>query len=178
MILFVSPVKTRILKVNLRKHLEQKGLSQNALAAEIDIAPQTLAKILNDEWDYVSRDSIERTIDYLGLDIPQVFELVDVDFWKHIEDKKRCTFLRGSNDPKAPRDELTIPGADNDATQVVVPFVRRFGKDVVRFVDQERNEKKLIDQAKRENCIVIGSPKSNAATEILLSCFFVCVLLF
>lgn len=165
-------VKTRILKVNLRKHLEEKNLSQNALAKEIGISPQTLGKMLNDEWEYVQRDSIERTIDYLGLDVSQVFELIDVDFWKPIEDKKQCTFLRGSHHTLAGGNDFVIPGADADATQVVAPFVRRFGKNVDRYADHERNEDRLIERAKKENCIVIGSPRSNAAAEILLSRFF------
>lgn len=165
-------MKTRILKVNLRKHLEEKNLSQNALAAQIGISPPTLAKMLNDQWEYVSRDSIERTIDYLGLEVAQVFELVDVDFWRPIEDKKQCAFLRGSHTSALRREEITIPGSDNDATQVINRFVRSFGKDVVNYVDHERDEEKLVNYAKKHNCIVIGSPKSNAATEILVSRFF------
>ncbi|MDX6444661.1 MAG: Cro/C1-type DNA-binding domain [Blastocatellia bacterium] len=164
-------MKTRILKVNLRKHLKEKQLSQNALAAQIGIAPPTLAKMLNDEWEYVSRDSIERTIDYLGLEVADVFQLVNVEFWKPIEDRRQCTFLRGSHAHR-PDEGMTIPGPDNDATQLVVPFVRRLATDSVRYIDHERDEEKLIELAKQENCIVIGSPKSNAATEILLSRFF------
>ena len=34
------------------------------------------------------------------------------------------------------------------------------------------SEAQLIDRASRENCIVIGSPKSNEACEILISNFF------
>jgi DNA-binding Xre family transcriptional regulator len=164
-------VKTRILKVNLKAHLRKTKLSDSALAQQIGIAPQTLAKMLTDQWDYVSRDAIERTADYLDLEVWQVFEFVPVNFWKPIEDRKQCTFLRGSQDPDATEDEFTIPGPDVDATNVVFPSVRRFVANA-RYIDHERDVAELIDRAMHENCIVIGSPKSNAATEILLSRFF------
>ncbi len=41
-----------------------------------------------------------------------------------------------------------------------------------KYADHRRDEAELLNRVRSENCIVIGSPKSNAASEIILSRFF------
>lgn len=61
--------------------------------------------------------------------------------------------------------------ADDDATNEITTFLRGVVPGF-SFADDYGDEVRLMERVKRENCIVIGSPKSNNATEILLSRFF------
>lgn len=164
-------METRILKINLSGPLRAQGLTKAALSTRIGISPQKLTKILNDEWPYITRDAIERTADYLRLPASEIFQLVHIDFWKQIHESKQCTFVRGSQNKKGNVQEITIPRSDDDATNEITGFLGDFMSEFT-FADPRLDVDELVNRAKSENCIVIGSPKSNAATEILLSHFF------
>jgi DNA-binding Xre family transcriptional regulator len=164
-------VITRLLKINLSDPLTKSGLSKSALAKQIRVAPDTLNKMLSGQWDYVAREAIERAADYLRLEVTEIFEFVPVHFWKSIEETNQCTFLRGSRWEEGREEEVTIPGPDSDATNEITAFVRSFVSEVT-FADHQRDVDELITRVMDENCIVVGSPKSNTATEILLSRFF------
>jgi hypothetical protein len=127
--------------------------------------------MLNDDWDYITRSAIERAADFVGLEASEIFKFEPVEFWKQIETEQQCTFLRGNQDQRANGPNVTIRVSDNDATNEITDFLREFVPQF-EFVDHRRDEAEYLKQARSENCIVIGSPKSNAATEILLSRFF------
>lgn len=80
----------------LKKEVDRCG-SKRALAREIGISPGKLEKIINDEWDYITRDAIERVADHYSLEVSQIFDLSEIEFWRPIEDRKTCTFVRGSH---------------------------------------------------------------------------------
>lgn len=166
-----SSLATGILKINLAEPLLAKlrGMSKSELAKEIGVSPQKLAAMIDDHWEYITRDAIERVADYLQLTAKEVFEFVPVEFWEPIARSNSCTFLFGSHP-----EEVVIPNLDSQATGLVTGLLRKFlpGFDRVTFVDHGQDEAELLARATRENCIVIGSSKSNAATEILLSRFF------
>jgi DNA-binding Xre family transcriptional regulator len=164
-------VKTRILKVHLAELLARKKLPTLALSKAIGISAPTVDKMLAGDWKYIAREAIERSADYLKVEVSELFELVPVPFWDWVEESKQCTFLRGSHDDNGNRNGLRIPGSDSDATAEITRFTRRFMRSDT-YADHERNIETLIDRAKNENCIVIGGPRTNAATEILLSAFF------
>lgn len=165
---------TRLLKVNLgeplRAELARIG-AKSKLAKRIGISPGKLTKMLNDEWWYVTRDALERTADYLGLDARDVFEFVPVPFWDPIEKVGSCTFLRGTALPTPKRLDIHIPRHDDEATSIIKNFLGDMLQSS-NYADHQNDERQLIERARDENCIVIGSPKSNAATEILVSRFF------
>lgn len=176
MLEFAALMKTRILKTNLAEPLNRRLAEEHtksALAKKIGVSTQKLNAIMRDEWEYITRDALERTIDFLELEVSDVFELVPVDFWKPIEDAKGSILLRGSQEGIS-KDQQYIPRYDDEATHVVKDFMRKFLLDCAEppFADHRQDEAELLKKAKGQNCIVIGSPKTNAATEILLSRFF------
>ena len=104
-------MKTRILNIHLGQALRaelEKFRSRAKLAAKIGVSPQTLAKMLNDDWRYITRGSIERAADYLDLEVADVFEFVPVEFWSQVL-ANRCTFLRGAQDEKGNEQDVIIP---------------------------------------------------------------------
>jgi hypothetical protein len=166
-------VKTRILNVLLGEALRAeliKVKSKAKLATKLSVSPQTLGKMINDDWEYITRESIERAADHLDLELAEVFEFVPVEFWSQIL-TNRCTFLRGAQDEKGNEQDVVIPKADDVATDVIKDYLREHMTEF-KYVDHKRDEAELLNRARSENCIVIGSPKSNAATEIILSRFF------
>lgn len=167
-------MKTRILKVHLGQALlaeTKKPRSKSELAARIGVSPQTLAAMMKDDWQYITRDAIERTADYLQLEVTEVFEFVPVEFWNQILATAQCTFLRGAQDEKGNEQDVKMQRADAGATNEVTNFLREHVSEFT-YADHSRDMEELLHRARSENCIVIGSPKSNAATEILLSRFF------
>jgi hypothetical protein len=167
-------VKTRILKVHLGRALQDKinkGAKRSELSATIGVSPQTLSAMLNDDWQWIARDSIERAADYLQLEAHEVFEFAPVEFWRPIQETGQCTFLRGEQEGESNERNLTIPTYDAEATNVITELLKEHMSKFTYF-DHRRNQDDLIDTARSQNCIVIGSPKSNVATEILLSRFF------
>jgi hypothetical protein len=127
--------------------------------------------MINGDWEFIAREAVERTADYLQLELTEVFEFVPVDFWSRIL-KTGCIFLRGAQDEEGTGQDVDVPGSDGDATNVVTTFLREQHISGFRFADPGRGIDELVNRARSENCIVIGSPKSNAATEILLSRYF------
>jgi DNA-binding Xre family transcriptional regulator len=167
-------MNSRILQVKFSHYLNselttKRSRSREELAKKIGISPQKLVAMIEDKWAYVTRDTIERTADYLNLSVTEVFEFVPVEFWKQIE-ASGCTFLRGSGQT-AESTGIHIVQADDDATNEITTFLRGVIPGF-SFADDYGDEAKLMERVTRENCIVIGSPKSNNATEILLSRFF------
>ena len=169
---------TRILRVNmaltLKAKLREEQLSKGDLAKKLGVAPQTITAMINDDWEYITRDSIERVADYLELPASSLFEFIVTDFWKPIREKRSCTFLRGSEKAQPQSRDLQIPRYDSNATQTVENFLHEFfpGFQGGILAPHSEDENELINRTSRENCIVIGSPKSNAACEILISRFF------
>ncbi len=169
-------MKTRVLRVKLASPLRQllKKVPKLTLAKQIGVSTQKLNSMINDEWMYITRDAIERAADYLNLDANELFEFTPVDFWSPFEHTKSCTFLRGSEDTGSNKSFFRIPRYDDEATGIIKTFLRDFLHNLEDPIvaDHRENEKELLQLVKQENCIVIGSPKSNVATEILLSRFF------
>lgn len=103
-------MNSRVLRVKFRHYLNnelitKRSRSREELAKKIGISPQKLVAMMEDKWSYVTRDTIERTADYLNLSVTDVFEFVPVEFWKHIE-TSGCTFVRGSG--KLPKTTVFI----------------------------------------------------------------------
>jgi DNA-binding Xre family transcriptional regulator len=166
---------SRILRVKLSeivgKALENQ--SKAALASQIGISAQKLSSMINDNWEYITRDSIERVADYFQLQVNELFEFTSVPFWQPIQEAKRCTFPRGSyTEPKGAR-EVRIPRFDLEATMILQEFLYQALSPPPEFVFVDApSEEELIFRSKNENCMVVGSPRSNPACEVLLSRFF------
>jgi len=159
-----------ILKVKLEEALRQRleRTNKQQFAKDAIISPQTLQAMLNDEWEYIHRGAIERVMDCLGLNASQVFESAPATFWDTIKQAQSCFFICGSrNDPP----EVTFPTYALNAARGIQTFLESLDTIKLPFVHNSKQED-LLDMVRTKNCIVIGSPKSNPATEFLLSRFF------
>lgn len=170
-------MNTRFLRVNISTPLKAKmnddHLTLPKLADKLGIARSTLESILNDDWKHIRRGAIEKVADYVGLSANEIFELVPVDFWEPIIKAGQCTFLRGSGSvgrdiPVARWDKVATVKISEFLHEALPGFKTAYERDHITAKD----ENELLDLARNENCIVIGSPKSNLACEILVSHLF------
>src|SRR5436309_14103871 len=95
-----APMLSRILRIRLAESLraQLEKYAKLDLAKKIGVSPQKLTAMINDEWGYITRDAIERAADFLNLTEAVVFQFVPIDFWRPIEQGKKCTFLLGSQE--------------------------------------------------------------------------------
>lgn len=171
-----SNLSTGILKINLAQPLryQLRRQSKLKLARKIGVSSQTLNAMINDDWQYITRDAIERVAAYLQLNAREIFEFIPVEFWEPIVRSNTFTFLRGAHASTDPHVDLQIALSDDVATNVIASFLRESLPDFYSavFAIYRQDEEALLTRVRHENCVVIGSPKSNAAAEILLSRFF------
>src|SRR3970040_301415 len=93
----MPPNQARVLRTRLRELLTARGkTSVSRMARDVGIAPNTLRTLLDDDWQQLGRETIERVCDALGLGVHELFELVDLDFWKSFLRSGRYSLLRGS----------------------------------------------------------------------------------
>ena len=134
-------------------------------AKSVGIAPNTLRTLLRDDWDQLSRDSIERVCDRFQLGIEDLFELEPDTFWAPFEKAGRYTILAGTGSGKSLKDRRTAATLAM-FLQTILP-----GVDVQTEASPSESDK-IVDYVRNHNCIVIGSPRSNPATEVVLSRHF------
>src|SRR5258708_13202427 len=161
----------RTLRIKLADALRKKiGIRGKAeVAKEIGIEVPKVKASLDEDWEYITRDSIERVADYLESTVEEVFEFVPSVFWHNIISTRKCNLVRGGRQDQS---GLVIPMYDNEATQNIQRFLHALGLPDAHFYDDWKSAEELVRLAKTENGIVVRSTKSNPASEILLSHFF------
>lgn len=159
---------TRVLKTRLKELLPREDQESIGFTAEsIGIAPNTLRTMLRDDWDQLARDSIERVCDRYGFGIGDLFELVAEEFWSPFDEATEYTIIRGT--AKSKESDLR----DESAATMVALFLKSSYQSLVRHnKEYSGNETELVDFVKEHNCLIVGSPRSNQATEVILSKHF------
>lgn len=169
-------MKKMVLRTKLAKPLNQqlqKEGSKSALAAKIGVSTQKLTAMMSDDWKYITRDSLERAADYLKLGVADIFELLEVDFWKPIVDAKDWHLFEGPQSPLTHRKEFQKTRYNDETSQTVKKFMREALRQVNEPVEEhDQDEEEVMKKARTHNCIVVGSQKTNKVTEILVSRFF------
>jgi hypothetical protein len=169
-----AAMKTRILKTKLRepinRYLNENRVPKSALAAFIGVSPQKLNAMIEDNWEYITRDALERTADFLNLDLEELFEFTDVKFWNPLEALKKTILLRGVQSEVGR--QVQVPRFDDEAIHVVKRFMRRNLQCGEPIIEHALEPAEVIKRVQTENCFVIGSPRTNTATEIIMSEFF------
>ena len=154
-------MRTRVLKTKLRDLLSQEGLENRVgfAAKSIGVAENTLRAMLRDDWHQLGRESIERVCDRFGVGITDLFELVPDEFWTPFEEAGRYVVIRGDSD-KWIWDAATAA----ELTKFLDMTFQIKGRTKNDFADPAV----LINLVRRNNCLVIGSPRSNRAIEVLI----------
>lgn len=152
-----GPAKPRVLKTRLA--LAKQGVA--SAAESIGIAENTLRGLLRDDWDQLSRDTIEKVCDRYGLKIGDFFEFADTPFWDPLLESNGYAMVRGGTDRVQPLDAA----ARSDVTRYLSSAFRSVkGTNVDHLTEPDA----IIDFARENNTIVVGSARKNRATEVVV----------
>lgn len=150
------------LPARVRRDIEKAGVP--FIAESIGCAPATLRKILEGQWDYVHRSVLERLLDHYQLEVSDLFTLTPSTFWTPFERTPCCTILTGAQ--KSPLFGADLP-VINELIRSIPQFVNGCG---VTVSDVDLSDPVAVSrQVSAANTILVGSPRSNPATEIILS---------
>lgn len=160
---------TRVLRTRLREILAREGLSQIGFLAEsVGVAENTLRTLLRDDWDQLARDTIERVCDRFQLDVADLFQLHPDSFWTPLLRTNKYVVIRGMR-----KSQGRVLPLDAAARSVVTKYLNgTFPGLIGTFIDDLDKPADIVECARNNNCIVVGSPRSNPATEVILSHMF------
>ena len=166
------PTQRRVLTSRLAQYMTEDERRNIATTAEsIDIAPNTLRKLLTDSWDQVGRSTLERVCDRFNISLDQLFEFKDDTFWMPFAGAEGCALVRGPGEGKSER--RFLDPFDGIARGLISAFLQSTIAPQIRpFVLDVSSEGQVIDAVKNHNCIIAGSPKTNPATEVVISRLF------
>lgn len=150
----IRRVKLRLKEV-IDAHEAYKDEPQERMAALLDIAPNTYSKYLRNEALTYERRVLARACDVLNVQIEDLIELMDVDFFSRTG---RVQFLR--NRPQVDREDKT---AEANVTNL-------FNQDIPSVHFEDATE--LAREIYYNDCVILGSPRNNMAGEIALSVLF------
>ncbi len=157
----------------LLQFIQQHGL--NFTAASIGISRGALDKALSSSWDSLNRSVIEKICDRFDLDVSDLLKLEPIDFWTPFAESKQCVFVAETISMETPpfADLESVNLYDQQTTSEIRAFLSSaFGVSNFSAFSDITNEGRVINTIKRHNCVVIGSPRSNPATEIILSRYY------
>lgn len=140
----------------LREIQDQLGLSKTDLERELSMDPRTIEKLLadsdRDPWR-LDRDMLHRYVLFAHEHGFEAFRVEPHPIWKNFENSEEISIFRG---PKK---------ADVPVESLLVKYFERLNSQTHATTVAEGVE----DSMKQHNCVFIGSPKSNRATEMALA---------
>ncbi|MFG0320354.1 MAG: helix-turn-helix domain-containing protein, partial [Planctomycetota bacterium JB042] len=166
---------------HLSKAIRDLGISNTQFADQAGVARSTVQKLIGQDFKELRVDTIERIAARLGTtDITSLFTLRDdtEEFLAPFRATKAVTFLFGTHDvgdPPQGRSRTTIDVWDFRAQNELLQHLRAHVpelRDEMRFFskesfgDEQRDE--VLALARKQNTVVIGSPKVNPVCEFLL----------
>jgi len=163
-------IKTRVLKTNrqrLLREIEAAG-GKARFARALGLHLTTLNSLLNDTWERVERDTIERLADHLNCDLNDLFSLQADRFWQPFIDASSYRIVRGV----VRKNGVKIPLEEQAKTSVINFFQGHLSRLSGGFAEALENEDEIVEYAQNNNCVVIGTHHSNPACEILVSRHF------
>ncbi len=165
----MNPRETRTLKTRLATILDdQTRAAVEQTAKSIGIAPNTYRKILRDDWNQLARKTIEKVCDRFDLEISELFQLVSDNFWKWFEDANEYYILKSKLGGSDPGD--VYQARDAKARSIVTNFLKDSFPTITAHEKtlDIRNEDEILEYLRGHNCIVVGGPKTNPLTEIVI----------
>lgn len=156
------PMDSRALVTGLKARLDPGELtSLNRVAKKVGVAANTLRGLVNDNWDQLSRETIERVCDYFACGPAELFQLTPARFWEPVALVGECHVLKYTDEQQRDRQ------ADLTALALESFLLGRFPTVRVR-TSAPRLVSDVPHYLSNHNCFVLGSPRLNAATEVAL----------
>jgi hypothetical protein len=171
----------REVDLNLQSLLEKRapGTTKVELADRLGISEGTLRGYFENRWTVLDRTVVERLADFFQCDVASLLTTTESRFFdpfRAIKEKHparpTCLYLRRP-DADTPRIGSGRPVAhrDNQAIGRVGRLLQQCIDDIVGIEDQAMTPDQF-DQRLLSNCIVLGSPMVNPASEMAICRIF------
>lgn len=131
-----------------------------AAAESIGIAENTLRTLLRDDWDQLARETIEKICDRYSIGVADLFELVHCPFWDQIAASRTYSIIRDRRQRVQP--------LDASARSIITRHVGSRYSIRGEFKDDLEDPEEIIDFVKQNTCLIIGSARTNRATEVVV----------
>jgi hypothetical protein len=147
-----------------------KNIAQ--LALDLEVAEPTLRHYLDDRWTSLDRGLLERFADHLKCDADKIFETENSPFWKAFEGETSSLYYIRSwaKEPTSPRIDPVF--RDDIALRLVNELVTKCARHTTVYGHQQGDVQRRFRKYANENVVVVGSPKSNLASEDALQSIF------
>ena len=160
----------REVALRLKEMLAAKGMAHAELAKRVGVSKATVAAYCANRWTVLDRTVLERLADVLQCEAGSLLVTEESRFFdpyaNHAGSRPTCIYLRR---PDAETLEIGRPMGhrDNLATGRVDRLLEDAVEGMVAIEDSATTLAEFGERV-RQNCVVLGSPMVNAASEIAL----------
>ena len=150
------------LEVRFARLVERLGLDDRAVAAELGINLPHVRRLRTDTWTEISRADLQAILCWCRRHDCDVFSVEPSPIWRTLPEHE-VVLLRGSDKDKNP-----LPADAQTEAQLLEVLTAEQCKVTSLPIDSA-NMGQVVEFMKTKNCIFIGSPKHNLATEAALT---------
>lgn len=147
----------------IRQALEELQLEARTLAAELNVNPPHLERLRDGTWTTVNRTDLQSLLCWARKRDRELIAVVENPLWRTLS-KKEVMVFRGKSDTGNP-----LASDSNVETELLEALEQEQCTFTSRALDAEEARRDIPELMKTTNCVFIGSPKLNAATEVALS---------
>lgn len=147
----------------LRPTLQELEVEGKAVAAELGINPPQFERLCDGDWTHISRADFQKLLCWGKKHDKQLIAIVENPLWRTFS-KRDVVVLRGKSDTGNPL------ASDSDVeTELLSALEQQQCRIQTRAMDVEEAKSSIPNLMSTTNCIFIGSPKLNAASEVALA---------
>jgi DNA-binding Xre family transcriptional regulator len=166
-------LNTRVVRTNiglLKKEIRAQGKTNFAKAINVHLS--TINALLDDQWQRIERDTLERLCDHLHCPIDSLINLEPDNFWSQVLTQNSCHILRGVVEEESTSGRLKAP-LEEQAKANVADFLQRNLPGIsMGFIEPLESEAQIVEHIRNNNTVVIGSHRSNRFCEVAVTQHF------
>jgi hypothetical protein len=164
-----------LLRVDALLRQKHPGMTRVDLAKALDIGYPKLTGVLEGRWTVLDRFLLEKLADFLEADIGDLFATTESAFFhpfrvvagnESYPGEPTCLYVRRPDADRMGRSR-PIRYRDDEAIQLVQRLLDRW-LEGIRPVEETASTSDEFDQCIQQNCVVIGAPRVNIASELAL----------
>lgn len=150
-------------ELRVRQALEALQLDAKAVAAEVGINPPHLERLRDGTWSTISRTDLQKLLCWAKTKDLEVLSVIENPLWRTFI-KQEVQVFRGKSDTGNP-----LASDSNVETELLNALEQEGCKFSTRALSEAEARNEIPELMKTTNCIFIGSPKLNAASEVALA---------
>jgi hypothetical protein len=150
------------LELHIAEAMEALSVDDRTLAAELGVNLPHLQRLRDDRWTEISRTNLQALLCWGRKHNRNLFSLTASPLWRTFREAP-VVILRGRDDKGNP-----LP-SDSDVEGVLIDALKEEACQVDIRNGDEHEYETIVRLVQTNNCIFVGSPKHNLATENVLA---------